>query len=140
MTMTPHKIGLLLCAGLGVVTLAGAAAAQYERGYPYRSGEETYQRLCQGCHMPDARGATGAGAYPALTGNRKLQTPLYPVLIVLRGQKAMPPFSDLTDQQVADVANYIRSHFGNSFAGQITVDQVKGLRARAVGKNDQRPG
>ncbi|RYZ15582.1 MAG: cytochrome c, partial [Myxococcaceae bacterium] len=95
---------------------------------------------CQSCHMPDAKGAVGAGSYPALAGNRKLQTPLFPVLIILRGQKAMPPFSDLTDEQVAGVSNYIRTNFGNSFTGEVTAEQVKGLRARALQKAVQRPG
>ena len=112
----------------GVVT-AGVAQLRFG-GYPYQSGKELYEHICQGCHMPDAKGAQGAGMYPALAGDRKLQSPLYPVLVIVKGQKAMPSFSDLTDAQVAEVTNYVRSNFGNSFPGSVTADQVKALRPK----------
>ena len=32
-------------------------------------GQKLYETICQGCHMPDARGAKGAGMYPALAAN-----------------------------------------------------------------------
>ncbi len=90
--------------------------------------------------MPDGKGAVGAGAYPALAGNAKLASPLYPVLVMLRGQKAMPSFSDLTDDQVAAAANYIRGNLGNSFPGTVTAEQVKALRAQAVKQQMRAPG
>ena len=34
-----------------------------------KGGEELYVNICQGCHMPDGKGATGAGAYPSIAGN-----------------------------------------------------------------------
>ena len=34
--------------------------------FPFDGGEAIYKGVCQGCHMPDAKGAVGAGAYPAL--------------------------------------------------------------------------
>ena len=38
----------------------------------------------------------------------------YPLTMVVNGRAGMPPFGDLlTDQQVAAVVNYVRSHFGN---------------------------
>ena len=52
--------------------------------------------------MPDGRGATGAGAYPALVRNAKLEAAGYPVLLVVNGRKAMPDFGRaLNDGQVA---------------------------------------
>jgi mono/diheme cytochrome c family protein len=121
--------------------LAASAAAQRRAGpYAYESGQDIYEHICQGCHMPDAKGAAGAGMYPALAGNPKLKAALYPVLVILRGQKAMPSFSELSDAQVAAVTNYIRSHYGNSGPGEVTVDQVKDLRSKAVSQNALRPG
>ena len=42
----------------------------------------------------------------------------------------MPAFGDyLTDAQVAEVVNYVRSHFGNRYANPITPSEVARLRA-----------
>ena len=59
---------------------------------PQQGGEAIYKGVCQGCHMPDAKGAVGAGTYPALAKNPKLETAGYPVSVIVHGQKAMPPF------------------------------------------------
>jgi mono/diheme cytochrome c family protein len=122
------------------VGLAASAGAQRRPAFAYQSGQDIYEHVCQGCHMPDAKGATGAGTYPALASNAKLRAPLYPVIVILRGQKAMPSFSELDDGQVAAVTNYVRSHFGNNGPGEVTVDQVKDLRSKAVTGNMLRPG
>ena len=61
--------------------------------FPFQGGEAIYKGVCAGCHMPDAKGAVGAGMYPALAKNENLETAAYPVGIVLKGQKAMPSFS-----------------------------------------------
>lgn len=115
---------------LGLAALASPAAAQ--RGpfaYSEQSGKDIYEGVCQGCHMPDAKGAQGAGVYPALASNRKLAAKAYPALVIVRGQKAMPEFgSGFSDEQVANVVNYIRSNFGNAYADPITAAEVKPLR------------
>ena len=91
-----------------------------------QDGEAIFKNVCQGCHMPDAKGAVGAGAYPALAGNAKLEEAGYPVAIVVHGQKGMPPFGPfLNDAQVAAVVNYVRSHFGNHYSGKVTAADVK---------------
>jgi len=123
-----------LAAGLalGLIALSGPAFAQAfgVGSYSEQTGEALYQGVCQGCHMPNAKGAVGAGAYPALAENRKLTAKVYPVLVVLRGQKAMPEFgSSFTDAQVANVVNYVRSNFGNHYTDAVTPDEVKTLRA-----------
>lgn len=95
-----------------------------------QGGEAVYNAVCAGCHMPDGEGAVGAGAYPALADNDLLADPSYPIYLVLEGQKAMPPFAGmLDDQQVADVVNYIRSHFGNAF-----LDEYGEATAATVGE------
>jgi mono/diheme cytochrome c family protein len=41
----------------------------------------------------------------------------------------MPAFGlSLSDQQVADVVNYVRSHFGNDYKDNVTPEDVKGAR------------
>jgi len=39
--------------------------------FAHQDGATLYRAICQGCHMPDARGAKGAGEYPALAANPK---------------------------------------------------------------------
>jgi mono/diheme cytochrome c family protein len=96
---------------------------------PTQGGEALYEEICQACHMPDAKGASGAGAYPSLAGNLKLASKAYPVFVVVNGLKAMPPFGEmLGDQQIADIVNYTRSHFGNGYTDAVAPDEVKALR------------
>jgi len=121
---------LLLLTTLLALAGAAAQAQDFPSGhFPEPTGEALYKGVCQGCHMPDAKGAVGAGAYPALAGDRRLASAAYPAMVIVRGQKAMPSFGEgLSDAQVADVVNYIRSNFGNHFTDKITPDQVKAMR------------
>jgi mono/diheme cytochrome c family protein len=94
-----------------------------------RDGEVIYRTVCQGCHMPDARGAVGAGPYPALASDPELAEAEYPVLVVVNGSKGMPPFGKLLDdEQVAAVVNYVRSHFGNSYPDSVSPAEVRAVR------------
>jgi mono/diheme cytochrome c family protein len=104
------------------------------------SGQEIYQQICQGCHMPDAKGAAGAGRYPALAGDPALLSTKFMAVTILEGRRNMPKFGGngndglffvsptLDDEQIAAVINYVRSHFGNHFKGTITPAEVKALR------------
>ncbi|MDE1149668.1 MAG: cytochrome c [Azospirillaceae bacterium] len=108
---------------------AASAAFADPHHFGQKDGAALYQAICQGCHMPDAKGATGAGTYPALAGNPNLEAAGYPVMMVLHGQKAMPPIGEfLSDDQVAAVVNYVRTHFGNHYTDAVTVEDVKAAR------------
>lgn len=128
--------GLLTVAALAAAGLPAAAQrtdAQTSdfadaRRFPYQDGEHLYRAICQGCHMPDGKGAQGAGAYPALAMNPNLESSGYPVHLVIHGQKAMPSFKNLSDDQVAAVVNYVRSHFGNQYSDMISAQDVKDSR------------
>jgi mono/diheme cytochrome c family protein len=90
------------------------------------SGEELFANVCQGCHMPDGGGAAGAGNYPALAKDRSLEARAYPVHVVVRGQRAMPSFgSMMNDDQVVAVVNYVRTHFGNQYPDPVTAEDVR---------------
>ena len=107
----------------------GPSISGFFSPFPFQGGEAIYKGVCQGCHMPDAKGAMGAGAYPALAKDENLETAGYPVSVVLKGQKAMPFFAmQLNDQQVADVVNYVRTHFGNKYRDKVKPEDVKALR------------
>ncbi len=121
--------GAVVCACL---MLCGPALAQEGgRGqpFPFQGGAAIYTGVCQGCHMPGAKGAVGAGAYPALAHDKKLEVAGYPVSVVVNGQKAMPPLGGLlSDSQVADVVNYVRSHFGNAYRDKVAPKDVATVR------------
>jgi mono/diheme cytochrome c family protein len=117
-----------LVAGLAA---AGAQNTPDFRGaaFAMQGGEAVYRGICQGCHMTDAMGATGAGTYPALANNPRLASRAYVVSMVVGGRKGMPPFgAQFTDQQIADVVNYVRSHFGNHYQDKIEAADIPALR------------
>ena len=96
------------------------------RKFSETSGEELFANACQGCHMPDGGGAVGAGNYPALARDRSLEVSSYPVVVVVRGQRAMPPVgSMMNDDQVVAVVNYVRTHFGNQYSDPVTAEEVR---------------
>ncbi|MCP2089341.1 UNVERIFIED_ORG: mono/diheme cytochrome c family protein [Paraburkholderia sediminicola] len=132
-------LSVMLMAWLsGAATVSAQVVAQdaphaftISPGYRFteKSGEALYNATCAGCHMPDGKGAQGAGHYPALADNPAVGAAPYVIINVLHGRKAMPSFGDeMNDDQVAAVVNYTRTHFGNRFAGDVTPSQVKDLR------------
>jgi mono/diheme cytochrome c family protein len=126
-----RTIAVMTALTLTALLAAADARAQeiYMGTFPQQSGEDLFKNICQGCHMPDAKGAIGAGAYPALADNPRLKAAIYPVVVVLHGQRAMPPFGDsLSDEQIANVINYVRTHFGNHYKDQVTPQTVKAQR------------
>jgi mono/diheme cytochrome c family protein len=125
-------VGSALLLGLCVSSGAyaqGAGASGGRGGFTEQGGEAIFKNVCQGCHMPDAKGAVGAGMYPALAKNPKLEVAGYPIAVIVNGQKAMPALGGMfSDQQVADVVNYIRTHFGNNYKDKATPADVKASR------------
>lgn len=100
-------------------------------------GEVIYREVCQACHMANARGAEGAGRIASLAGNENLAYPEYPIGVVTGGKGAMPWFrGNLTDQQIADVIGYVRTHFGNRYKAPVTLAQVEefGVKAPSGGR------
>ncbi len=94
-----------------------------------QDGETLYKSVCAACHMPDAKGGTGAGFYPALARNDKLAVSSYPVMMVMNGKGGMPDFGeDMTDAQIAAVVGYVRTHFGNTYTDPVSLDEVKQVR------------
>ena len=124
-----------LLAWLSIAVAASAAVADDRvafsrgRGFDARSGEALYRSVCQGCHQPEGEGARGAGVYPTLAHDANLASRQYPVVVLLRGQKNMPSFAQsLDDEQIAAVATYVRTHFGNAWGDAITAAEVGALR------------
>lgn len=108
-----------------------ASRRTFSSGYRFveMTGEELFANVCQGCHMPDATGATGAGTYPSLAGNKTLEAGSYPIFLIVNGRRGMPAFGDMmNDGQVAAVVNYVRTHFGNDFQDAVTAKDVQDAR------------
>jgi mono/diheme cytochrome c family protein len=102
-------------------------------------GKKLYDGACVACH--EANGSGSPRIYPPLPGNANLQSAdaSSTLRIILDGAQtvttprapnkgSMPAYdAKMTDQEIADVTNYIRNAWGNS-ALTVTADQV--ARAR----------
>jgi mono/diheme cytochrome c family protein len=113
--------------GTGPSVSEPASSASF--GFTETSGEQLFAGVCRGCHMSDGKGAAGAGTYPSLAGDPNLAARGYPVAVVVNGQRGMPPVgSMMSNDQVAAVVNYLRTHFDNDYLDAVTVDDVKVAR------------
>jgi mono/diheme cytochrome c family protein len=124
-------LSLVAPAALAQSTGHGSSEATLSAGFKFSEtgGEELYANVCQACHMPDGKGATGAGTYPSLARDRALEAASYPVFVVVNGQHGMPPVGIMmSDDQVAAVVNYVRTHFGNDYRDSVTAENVKAIR------------
>ncbi|MFO1399383.1 MAG: cytochrome c [Burkholderiales bacterium] len=99
-------------------------------------GAQLYLAHCAGCHQASGRGVPNV--FPPLAGNPVVLAadPNDIVKVVdngIRGRNgfiAMPAFKlQLTDQQVADLANYVRTSWGNQAAPNATPPLVAKMRA-----------
>ncbi|NWE15546.1 cytochrome c [Pseudomonas yamanorum] len=109
------------------------------KGDDSKPGASVYIDNCAACHRTDGHGYTRV--FPALAGNPVLQTTDATSLIniVLNGGTlpathtapstfTMPAFAwRLSDQEVADVVNFVRGSWGNK-ANAVTTSQVATLR------------
>jgi mono/diheme cytochrome c family protein len=105
-----------------------------------KAGAAIYSRLCVACHETDGSGAPRI--YPPLPANALLQSadPSSTLRVILEGAQtvttprapntgSMPSYNrDLSDQEIADVTNYIRNSWGNS-APVVSAEQVRKARA-----------
>ena len=140
--------GYTMNGGMGGPTAAGAPAASAPAsaaaagGYAYDAakGKQLFTANCSACHQTTGEGVPGA--FPPLKGNAAvdnadptlhLETILHGAHgVVVGGVKytsAMPSFEgQLNDTDIADIANYERSSWGNT-AKHVTADDVAAIRA-----------
>jgi mono/diheme cytochrome c family protein len=100
-------------------------------------GASLYMDHCSACHQAKGRGMTGI--FPPLAGNGAViaRDPGNVLQAILKGipmrngYVAMPSFaSQLDDQQVADLANYVRTSWGNTAVANATAADAAKLRAQ----------
>lgn len=108
-----------------------------------RAGAAIYADGCTGCHHVDGKGVPRL--FPALAGDPSSQQsdPTTAVHVILTGARtgptptrpstpSMPSFAwKLTDQQIADVATYIRNSWGNR-AAEVPVGEVAKMRRALI--------
>ena len=103
------------------------------RGWEFseQGGADLYGHVCAACHQPDAKGAVGAGAYPALADDKDLASTDFVLAVLFGGLKGMAPLGEMmSDAQVADVVTYVRTHFGNAYPGAVSAAEVAAARRR----------
>jgi mono/diheme cytochrome c family protein len=128
-------IASALAAAPALADDAPAKSGAMSRGWEFaeKGGADLFRNVCAACHQPDAKGAAGAGAYPPLADDPELASTDFVLNVLLRGQKGMPPVGAMmSDGQVADVINYVRTHFGNAYPGAVSAAEVSVARRRTV--------
>jgi mono/diheme cytochrome c family protein len=132
--LAPLALALIVLAAAGWAALADDAAPM-SRGWVFgeRGGVDLFDNVCAACHQPDAKGAVGAAAYPPLAADKKLASADFVLTALFKGLRGMPPLGDMmTDGQVADVVNYVRTHFGNSYPDAVSASQAAKARKTAA--------
>ncbi|WP_201618289.1 c-type cytochrome [Psychrobacter urativorans] len=97
-------------------------------GFVTTDGEKLYHDSCAACHMHKGEGAQGAGYYPPLADNSKMQSKYYVISILMNGFRGMPAFHGMmNDEQMAAVTQYVRSEL-NDYKDPVTTANVAQLR------------
>jgi mono/diheme cytochrome c family protein len=123
---------LLLCAIVapGVAFSDAPPFASKGRAFDEQGGAALFASVCAACHQSDGKGAVGAASYPSLVGNPGVASADYLANLLFGGLRAMPPVGRMmTDQQAADVINYVRTHFGNDYNDTMSPANAQKIRA-----------
>ena len=67
-------------------------STQGKTGFFTTNGKKLYDDSCAGCHMQKGEGAQGAGYYPPLANNSKMQSKYYIISVLINGLRGMPSF------------------------------------------------
>lgn len=99
-----------------------------DNSYSTNDGKKLYHESCAACHMHKGEGAIGAGYYPPLANNSKMESKYYIIDILINGFRGMPSFHRMMDdEQMAAVTQYIRTEL-NGYKDPVTAEDVAQLR------------
>ena len=103
------------------------------------AGKKVYETSCMNCHMQDGKGLEGV--FPPVAQSDFLKKSSNEIIdVLIKGQSGeikvngvtyngvMPSVEYLSDQEVADVLNYIQNSWGNKNAKPVLPEQVKKRR------------
>jgi mono/diheme cytochrome c family protein len=111
------------------------------------AGQAIYQDQCSACHMIDGKGVPQL--FPSLADAPSVRSkdPASVIRVILRGARSVPTAAEptapgmpsfawqLTDEQVAAVATYVRNAWQPS-AAAVTAAQVRDTRSNLQSRND----
>jgi cytochrome c oxidase subunit 2 len=92
-------------------------------------GGQVFNANCAACHQANGKGVPGA--FPALDGSKIVSGPKADqIAIVLHGKPgtAMPPWSQLSDADIASVITYTRNSWSNKTGDAIQPAEIKAAR------------
>lgn len=108
-----------------------------QKSESYKRGKEIYNDFCITCHLSNGQGIPGS--FPPLDGSNwlteKREKSIHAVKYGLKGpitvngekyNNVMVP-QGLTDQEVADVMNYINNSWSNNIEKPVTVEEVAAI-------------
>ena len=114
---------------------AGALTVQEQ----VAAGKALFAGTCSTCHQPDGKGMEGV--FPPLAGSDYIKAdPKALPRVILHGlvgpvkvngkdyNSNMPPMSQLTDDEVANISTYVLNSWGNP-GGRITKQEAAAIRA-----------
>lgn len=126
--------GLLLTGNFGLLVQESPLQKSMERG------KAVYEDFCVTCHLPDGKGVEGV--FPPLSGSdfllNKREESLRAIKFGQQGEitvngktynSIMAPMG-LSDEEVADVMNYILNSWGNTSKERVTAEEVAELKPR----------
>ncbi|WP_313933316.1 cytochrome D1 domain-containing protein [Pseudidiomarina fusca] len=149
--LTNHSVKLklfpkvsLMAATIGLMFFASSSPVLADD-----DGKKAYETNCQACHQATGKGL--AGAFPPLAGNPHVTgDKLHVVRTVLKGMTGplevngqkynavMPPMQHISDEEIADIANYVLNSWGNKGA-KVTEQEVENVRVE-LGLKDRAEG
>lgn len=105
-------------------------------------GKTVYETNCMSCHMPEGTGLEGT--FPPLVKSKNLADKNRLIKVILIGMRGPVKVNgvdyngemagiSLSNEQTADVANYIRNSWGNKYPAVLTKDIQPGLKAVSKG-------
>lgn len=108
-------------------------------------GKTEYENTCATCHQADGQGMPGA--FPPLAGSPlpSRANPDRQIAVILKGltgpvtikgqeyNSVMAPWESLSDEQIAAIATYERSSWGNNTSA-VTPEQVATIRAKIASR------
>ena len=118
-----HKIRFVALINILILSVAPAVAEEVDKAL-FTQGHALFDRNCALCHQSSGKGIPPA--FPALVGNENLQELSLIVTNIYKGQGAMPAFPQLSPQEIASLATYIRSAWDNEFGG-VTTEAVEAV-------------
>ncbi len=130
----------------GVLAKAPAAESKVPADLYTSAGGLGYLQFCNDCHRSDGAGVKNV--FPPLAGNTALTSddPSTLLHITLTGWKSpqtqaharvltMPGFARLNDDEIADIANFVRKSWGRPNAKPVTASLVADMRKELAAKN-----